>query len=340
MVETSLYLLFEINKAGYAVEAGSVREIILLPKLSFVEELPEYVTGAFNYRGVYIPVLDINLRMRRDATSADINSKVLILSYGAHLFGLIIHESLEVIPLDKEQIQSVTDRISSTEAAIMQGAAFIENRLINILDLARLIKENTPAPPQIPADNAPRIPDIYRDLFSAPLHEALFSERAVSISHRKDSETEVESGNKFVLFRLNNELLALPVTKVKGFAAVKSVTEVPCCPDHIAGQINYRGSALTVIDLRIFLKMKPDNFTDRKVIIVDFEGEDIGIIAEDISDIRSVNVSDTGEVPVVVKNIAKEFISGTFPYEGRLVGIINIDRILSDENLVVNETVQ
>lgn len=340
MAETSIYLLFEINKAGYAVEAGSVREIILLPKLSFVEELPEYVIGAFNYRGAYIPVIDINLRMGRNPTLADINSKVLVLSHNSNLFGLIIHESLEVISLEMEQIQCVTDRISSTEAAIMRGAAFINNRLINILDLSMLIKGNTPALPLPPADNAAGIPAFCHELFSSPLHQAIFNERTLSISNKKDSETEVESGNKFVLFRLNNELLALPVTKVKGFAAVKSITEVPCCPDHIAGQINYRGSALTVIDLRIFLKMKTDNFTDRKVIIVDFDGEDIGIIAEDISDIRPVNKSDTGDVPAVVKNIAKEFISGTFPSEGRLVGIINIDRILSDENLVVNEAVQ
>ncbi len=339
MVENSLCLLFEINNAGYAVEAGAVREIILLPRLSFVEELPDYVTGAFNYRGVNIPVIDINLKMRRSPTPADINTKVLVLSNDKSLFGVIIHESLEVVNIESTIIQSVAGQILSHENILMKGAAYIGNRLINILDLEKIISENYTSSIESDAKANAIIPDLYRGLFSNPAYSAIFSERAESISHRKIDDSDAGQSNKYVLFELNNELLALPITKVKGFATIKTITEVPCCPEHISGQINYRGSSLTVIDLRIFLKMKKGGGKNDKVIIVDYDGDEIGIIAEDISDIRTVNVSEAGEVPVVVKNIAREFISGTFPYEGRLVGIINIDRILSDENLIVNESV-
>ena len=60
---TEPHLIFALCGAPYAVSALAVCEIIPLPELTPLAELPSYVAGVINLRGKVVPVIDLNLRM-------------------------------------------------------------------------------------------------------------------------------------------------------------------------------------------------------------------------------------------------------------------------------------
>src|SRR5665811_2304944 len=56
------YLIFGHRGARYGLNVRAVREIVWLPELSPIEELPPYIAGVFNLRGRIVPVMDLGLR--------------------------------------------------------------------------------------------------------------------------------------------------------------------------------------------------------------------------------------------------------------------------------------
>src|SRR5665647_2867557 len=56
------YLIFGHRGARYGLDVRAVRELVWLPELSPIEELPPYIAGVFNLRGQVVPVMDLGLR--------------------------------------------------------------------------------------------------------------------------------------------------------------------------------------------------------------------------------------------------------------------------------------
>ena len=60
----------------------------------------------------------------------------------------------------------------------------------------------------------------------------------------------------WVLFRLNNQILAIPTDKTREMITIPEVTPIPRAPEFVRGVINLRGSVIALLDLRIKLNHK------------------------------------------------------------------------------------
>jgi len=61
---------------------------------------------------------------------------------------------------------------------------------------------------------------------------------------------EVLEATQYLTFKLDEEVFALDVAKVREILAESSITKVPQTPDFMRGVINLRGSVVPVIDMR------------------------------------------------------------------------------------------
>jgi purine-binding chemotaxis protein CheW len=135
-----------------------------------------------------------------------------------------------------------------------------------------------------------------------------------------------------VIFKLDKEEYGLDIMKVITIEKYQEVVKTPNTPEYITGIINLRGSVLPVYSLRkkFHLQEKePDDNT--KIIVTVTNGMKIGFIVDSVEEILNVDDSNIEEAPKIVTGIDRRYINSIAKVDERMVILIDIDLIISEE---------
>lgn len=165
--------------------------------------------------------------------------------------------------------------------------------------------------------------------------EKVLRERAEAIS-KPIQWGDKEGTDKIVLeFQLAKERYALNALYVKEVRLINEMTPLPCTPDFVLGVINLRGDILSVIDLKYFFNLPPSGITNlNRVIVVQHEGLEVGILADDIYNERVIYLEELQDDVSSITQENAEFIAG-IESDGLIV--LDIKTILSSDKIVVDE---
>jgi purine-binding chemotaxis protein CheW len=139
---------------------------------------------------------------------------------------------------------------------------------------------------------------------------------------------------QFVTFTIGEELYGVDVTKVQEIIGMTQITHVPNTVIFMKGVINLRGAVVPVIDMRLKFRMSEkeyDSFT--VIIIVEVKERLIGMIVDAVSDVANVPVGSIQDTPHFTSKIETDFIQGIGQIEQNLVIILDVDTILSSEDI-------
>jgi purine-binding chemotaxis protein CheW len=150
-----------------------------------------------------------------------------------------------------------------------------------------------------------------------------------------------EAPQQYLTFLLGGEMFALAILNVKEIIEYGNLTEIPMMPAFIRGVINLRGSVVPVIDLTARFGGKSTEVGRRTCnVIVEMKGgengderHDIGIIVDAVSEVLEIPRSEIEPPPTFGAKIRADFIQGMGKVGGKFVIILNIDRVLSVDEL-------
>lgn len=164
----------------------------------------------------------------------------------------------------------------------------------------------------------------------------ILRKRAEDLAHFEDkSKADIEQIS-VLEFILGQEKYAIKTENLKEIIESNQITEIPCTPAYIYGVINIRGKIVTVIDLKKYLKLDYVGINDRSSIIVAmFEDNLVGIVADMVTGIKTIEVSDIQKTTPTLKNIKDSYVHGI---TSDTIIILEIDRILSDNAILVNDS--
>lgn len=150
-------------------------------------------------------------------------------------------------------------------------------------------------------------------------------------------EVALAKAGKYLIFHLDEEY-GVEILKVQEIIGMQSVTTVPNMPHFIKGIINLRGKIIPVVDLRLKFKMEEKKYTERTCIIiiqVVKEGKEktLGIIVDEVSEVENIEQSNIEPTPSFGSNIANEYILGIGKSGDRVVMLLNIDKVFSDQEI-------
>ncbi|MDE3075246.1 MAG: chemotaxis protein CheW, partial [Chloroflexota bacterium] len=132
-----------------------------------------------------------------------------------------------------------------------------------------------------------------------------------------------------VVFDLSNETYALDITYVIEIIRILPITPVPGAPYYVEGLLNLRGRVVAVVDLRKRFGLPLRATGEHSRIIVVQVGDDIvGAIVDAVSEVVTVSPDVMEPAGRVVTALDAEFIRGIAKLEGRLVAVLNPDKIL------------
>lgn len=132
---------FSLGTETYGVDIASVREIIPIQKIVSVPRAPEFVEGIINLRGRVIPVLDLRKHFGFEQKKGDPNQRIVLVEAGSESVGVIVDAVSSVLRIAEDSVEPAAAVIVGPEVEYIQGIAKVDDGLIVLLDLTRIICE-------------------------------------------------------------------------------------------------------------------------------------------------------------------------------------------------------
>lgn len=138
-----------------------------------------------------------------------------------------------------------------------------------------------------------------------------------------------------VIFKLDNEEYGLDIMKVNGIEKYQEVVKVPNSPEYIEGIINLRGEVLPIYSLRKKFALTKKQIDEETKIIVVFTNEvKVGFVVDSVQEILHIDLDNVEEAPRLVTGINRKYIKSVAKQEERMIILIDIDLIVSDEEKI------
>ena len=153
-----------------------------------------------------------------------------------------------------------------------------------------------------------------------------------------EAEDNVAGAEQFLTFIMADEEYGVDILAVKEIRNWDSATPIPKSPDHVRGVINLRGTIIPIIDLRQCFGMEAIEYGPLTVVLVlQVESEkghrELGIVVDAVSDVYALDEGQIKPTPEMGDKIDTNFIKGLASIDAKMVILLNIDRLLSQDDL-------
>jgi len=318
------FLLFGLKNELFAVDAMAVKEVFFLPEITSIEEAPAFIVGIINLRGAIVPVMDLGLRFGHARQKYNLSDAVIVLEIENRSAGIIVSQVNDVIEIPSFDIQP------PPFDHFVGGEARVGDQLIMLLDHAKLLTEPVPESPRT-AEQLYFCPE------ASPEERAVFHERAHNLA-AASVEEEPAGLTPVAVMGLNGEYFGVELDTVSEFAEIQNLSPVPCCPPHIAGNMNLRGSVMTLLNIRELLDLPTQQTTAAGMVVVSkYRDLLAGVVVDQIYSIVRVRTADIMPAPAVIEKTNAKYIKGTVVYNDRVMTLLDLPAILNEEKLIVNE---
>jgi purine-binding chemotaxis protein CheW len=138
---------------------------------------------------------------------------------------------------------------------------------------------------------------------------------------------------EYVIFKLANESYGIDIDFVENIEKYTEITRVPYTKKYIKGVINLRGNIIPVIDVRRRFgteDKEPDK--DSRIMIINLEELKVGLLVDASSEVLQIGNENIEKAPKTIGN-EDEYISEIGKYDGRIIMIVALDRLLEIEAL-------
>ena len=139
---TQQYLTFGLGEEVFALETGSVREVIELVPVTRIPKTPPFMRGVINLRGHAVPVVDLRIKFEMPKTQDTVNTCIIIVDVevegeNCHM-GAIVDSVREVFEMGSDQINPPPRMGTSIRADFIKGMGKQNEEFIMILDIGKV----------------------------------------------------------------------------------------------------------------------------------------------------------------------------------------------------------
>lgn len=162
-------------------------------------------------------------------------------------------------------------------------------------------------------------------------------EKTEKIAHTANPAL-LDAALPWLTFNTAGEAFALPIRQVKEIIQFDGITEIPLTPPYIRGVINLRGAVVPVLDLAVRFD-KPETASTRHTCIVIVELEqtethlDVGLVVDAVSEVIDIPAESIAPPPRLGARIRTDFMTGIANLDQRFVILLDLESILSLEEL-------
>jgi purine-binding chemotaxis protein CheW len=372
-MENKEYLTFRLHNLQYAIEAALVQEILPLPEFTPVTEAATDIIGLLNLRGQILPIIHLALLQGNSVEACSLSDYVIVLQWEELQIGMVVHQVDEVLTLNNELIEAepFDGIISDNTEGFIAAIANIDVGKILLLDTNKLIRQpdavltliwdaqsQLDVAPASPSSNVEEQlePEVFQsveelqssniissfyDLYcpsATPEEREIFRQRADNLRQSIETSKVANELMPLAVIGFGNEYFGLSLELVREFTNVGNLTPIPCCPNHIVGNMNLRGEIVTLVDIRNALNLPTTPVSvGSHAVVVQVDDIVAGLPVDRVLEMVSVNSADLTPLPAVLSEFGEQYLQGTALFEEKMLRVLDLPKIFTQGDLAVNE---
>jgi purine-binding chemotaxis protein CheW len=145
-IDSQNFLAFYLNGKNYAFPILKVSEVIVLPEITPMPKVPDYMKGVINLRGQIIPIVD--LRLALNLNNASYNEQTCVVIVQMHfgnlekLVGFIVDCVSEVFEIPITDIESPPSYGKTFNEDFLKGIGKVKDKIIMLLDIDKILSQS------------------------------------------------------------------------------------------------------------------------------------------------------------------------------------------------------
>jgi purine-binding chemotaxis protein CheW len=302
-------LVIRHDDIRYGIRTDDIEQILRVPDITPLALSPDEVQGLCAVGGNITTVIDMNMLLGLEPVDrTDANSRLLMLS-GKHAhIGLLVSMVVDTVDIDAELIETISEPEDAVVAIYND-----KDQIVQILELIRLFDG---------------------------VGMRTFGAKEVKDGTTKGvDEGGTQGGNyeRFLLFRMANERYAVQIDSLREIIGLQSeMTKIANSKPEIRGMISLREELLVVADLRTYYGFDADDNDKNRILVMhNSEGKKIGLVIDEIIDIREYQ---NDQIDTVQENFRNSKTSGVIHDSEQLVSLIGknvLDGIFSTHEKIL-----
>ncbi|MEB0040801.1 MULTISPECIES: chemotaxis protein CheW [unclassified Pseudomonas] len=160
-----------------------------------------------------------------------------------------------------------------------------------------------------------------------------------SIMTTRQTTAVVAEEAQYLTFMLGGEMFAIGILGIKEIIEYGHLTVVPMMPAFVRGVINLRGAVVPVVDLSARFGRENSGTTRRSCVVIieantdDGQSQDIGLLVDTVCAVLEIPAAEIEPPPSFGARVRADFISGMAKVEGKFVIVLEVDNVLSIDEM-------
>ena len=140
--------------------------------------------------------------------------------------------------------------------------------------------------------------------------------------------------NRFLTFHLGKESYGIEIQYVTEIIVMQEITKVPDLPEFIIGVVNLRGNVISIMDMRRRFHLESRDYDDRTcIIVVDISDIAVGLLVDTVNEVLNIPEEQVDPPPKTHSGIKSNYFMGMGKVENQVKILLDIEKILHEEEL-------
>lgn len=135
-------IIFRLGDEDYGVDVQQVDSIERMQPITRVANVPPYVKGVINLRGVVTPVIDLRAKFGMESEAYGEETRIVIVHTEDVQVGLIVDAARDVTDLPAGAVEEPPSGLGNVDARYLEGVAKLDDRLLVLLNLDRVLSRD------------------------------------------------------------------------------------------------------------------------------------------------------------------------------------------------------
>ncbi|MEM7758688.1 MAG: chemotaxis protein CheW [Cyanobacteria bacterium P01_A01_bin.40] len=341
------YLILNLAQTRYAIAAESVTEIFFLPELTPVAEAPPDIVGLLNLHSQFVPVMHLDLRFGRQVERCQLTDSVIIVESQELLMGVVVHQVETVNDIDDQYIQTDISygREQKINQAFIKGVINLDDETIILLNVDNLVRYPDALIDLVePEKNTSELNQAKSNFYEQYFAEAtqntreILHQRAINLKGATD-DLVTNDLIPIAIVCIQGRYFGLDLGIVREFTNIGRVTQIPCCPNYIVGNMNLRGEILTLVDISQPLNLdRNQDYKSNKAVVIEVDEIIAGIVVEEVYDVVDFSPAELKPMPAATNSDVANYFKGVATYLDQTLNVIDLPKLLAQGSLTVELT--
>ncbi len=141
------FLTFRLGAEEYGIDILRVQEIRSYEAPTRIANVPEFIKGVVNLRGVIVPIVDLRLKLGCPSAEYNTFTVVVVLNVRGRVVGAVVDSVSDVLELQKDQVKPAPSLHSSVESSFITGIGTVKSgqgdsqseRMLILMDIEALM---------------------------------------------------------------------------------------------------------------------------------------------------------------------------------------------------------